>query len=131
MSEYKFNKLVKSSIKKGAFRYLQRIKTSHTKVLHIQYDQLRMQKYLLPHSMPIQLAKFTFLSRIRMLQVGANFKGSNPNPVCPLCKSSYDSQNHLLVCPSLIENDEICKEMPNYDDIFCQNLTKMSQIRNI
>ena len=101
MSEYRLNKLVKSSIKKEAFRYFQQIKTSHTKVLHIQYDQLRMQKYLLPHSMPTQLAKFTFLSRTRMLQVGAHFKGSNPNPVCPLCKSSYDSQNHLLVCPSL------------------------------
>jgi hypothetical protein len=131
MSEYKFNKLVKSSIQKEAFRYLQQIKSSHSKVLHIQYDQLIMQKYLLPLSMPTQLAKFLFLSRTRMLQVGANFKGSNPNPVCPLCKSSYDSQNHLLVCPILIKNNEICKEIPNYDDLFCQNLTKMSQIAKI
>ena len=66
-----------------------------------------------------------------MLQVGANFKGTNPNPICPLCKVGYDSQNHLLICPKLCDENSICKETPNYDDLFSENLQKIMVVAKI
>ena len=41
MSEYSFNKLVKTAIKKETFQYLIKLKNSHSKVIHIQYDELQ------------------------------------------------------------------------------------------
>ena len=90
-----------------------------------------MQQYLLPQKMPTQLAKFTFMCRTRMLPVGANFKAQNPNPLCPLCKVEYDSQIHLLFCPKLLNINAVCKEVPNYDDLFSQNVEKQQKIANI
>ena len=74
--------------------------------------------------MSTQLAKFTFLARTRMIPVGANFKAGNPFPKCPLCKVEYDSQKHLLFCPKLTEENTVCQDIFNYDDLFGKNLQK-------
>ena len=102
MSNYMFKKSVNKAIRHETFKYLQQIKMSHSKVLHIEYDCLKMQSYLQPQKMHTQLAKFTFLCRTRMLQVGANFKGKKSNPLCPLCELFYDSQTNLLECLKLV-----------------------------
>ena len=128
MSQYVFRKLVNTHIKKEAFKYLQKIKSTHTKVLHIQYTRLEIQSYFLPNKMPTTLAKFTFLCRTRMVQVGANFKAGNNFPLCPLCKIQYDSQKHLLDCSKLTEANTICSEVPQYDDLFSKDLKKMLNV---
>ena len=128
MSEYSFNKLVKTSIKNETFQYLIKLKNSHSKVLHIQYDDLKMQEYFLPNKMSTQQAKFAFLARTRMIPVGANFKAGNPFPKCPLCKVEYDSQKHLLFCPKLTNENTVCQEIFQYDDLFSKNLEKQITI---
>ena len=128
MSEYSFNKLVKTSIKNETFQYLIKLKNSHSKVLHIQYDEFKMQEYCLPNKMSTQLAKFAFLARTRMIPVGANFKAGNPFPKYPLCKVEYDSQKHLLFCPKLTNGNTVCQEIFQYDDLFSNNLEKQIAI---
>ena len=123
MSQYIFKKLVNTAIRKETFQYLIKIKNSHSKLLHIQYDQFEMQEYFLPNKMPTQLAKFAFLCRTRMIPVGANFKAGNLFPRCPLCKVEYDSQKHLLFCPKLSDNI-ICQEVLQYGDLFHKNVQK-------
>ena len=124
MSKYAFKMIVKKAIKNEALLYLNRMKMSHSKVLHIQYDHLKMQNHFYQNQMSVQLSKFTFLCRSRMLNVGANFKAGNARPICPLCKADYDSQNHLLVCPKLNDKNAISQSIPSYDDLFCENLRK-------
>ena len=88
--------------RKEAFDYLIKLKNSHSKVLHIQYEKHEMQDYLVPSNISQEVAKFTFLCRTRMLPVGANFKqgGKTKNPFCPVCKivTEYDYQTHLMWC---------------------------------
>ena len=127
MSEYQFKRFVKILIRKEAFAYLENLKSTHSKVFHIQYDFFKLQRYFLPNQIDAQLAKFSFLCRTRMLKVGANYKAGNPNPQCPLCKNNYDSQNHLLSCPELV-GDKVCQEVPEYNDLFGENLEKMMTI---
>ena len=74
LSEYSFKKLVNASIKKEAFKYLDNIKSTHTKVLHIPHKYLEMQDYLTSADNSPDLARFAFLCRSRMLEVGANYK---------------------------------------------------------
>ena len=127
MSKFVFKKKINHAIRQEAYNYLQKIKSTHSKVLHIQYNRLEMQSYFLSQKMPILMAKFTFLCRTRMLQVGANFKGGNNFPVCPLCEISYDNQSHLLVRQKLTDK-EICKQVPKYEDIFSNNVVKMLSV---
>ena len=96
--------------------------------LHIQYYEFKMQEYCLPNKMSTQLAKFAFLARTRMIPVGANFKAGNPFPKCPLCKVESDSQKHLLFCPKLTNENAVCQEIFQYDDLFSKNLEKQIAI---
>ena len=91
-----FKKLVKAAIKDETFRYLNHLKNTYSKVIHIQYGLFKMQEFVSPNKMQSQEAKFAFLSRTRMIPVGANFKVGNSFPKCPLCDVEYDSQKHLL-----------------------------------
>ena len=54
-------------------------------------------------SITVDLAKFTFMCRARMMTVGANYKQGVDNPICPVCKveTELDSQTHLMVCKKL------------------------------
>ena len=124
MSEYTFSKIVKKAVRNEAFQYLQQIKSGHSKVMHIQYDQLQMQDYFLPGRISTQLAKFAFVCRTRMLRVGANYKGKTTRPLCPMCKVEYDSQSHLLACSKLNDNSPVCQDLPYYDDLFGKNILK-------
>ena len=74
LSIYSFKKLVNSAIKKESLNYLVKLKNSHSKVKHIDYEKLAMQDYLSPSRLSPEVAKFTFLCRGRMVQVGANLK---------------------------------------------------------
>ena len=121
-TEYSFKKIVNSAIKKEAFAYLNKLKDSHSKVKHIAYDKHQMQEYMMSPSIPADLAKFTFMSRSRMLAVGANFKQGVDNPVCPICKVEPDTQNHLMVCEDLNLNLVTTKDVPEYVDLFNSNL---------
>ena len=94
---------------------------------HIDYEKLAMQDYLAPTNLSPVVAKFTFLCRSRMVQVGANFKqGKKVNPVCPVCKinTEYDSQPHLMTCTKLNVNTLAKETSPQYDDLFSKNLKK-------
>ena len=96
-SAYSFKKLINTAVQKEAFAYLIRLKNSHSKVKHISYEKYQMQEYMMSPSIPADLAKFTFMSRSRMLAVRANFKQG----VCPVCKVETDTQNYLVVCDDL------------------------------
>lgn len=80
-----------------------------------------MQDYFRPNIIPTQLAKFTFMCRTRMVQVGANYKAGIQNPICPVCKSESDTQSHLLTCSKLNDPNTICKEIPVYENLFSNN----------
>ena len=131
MSKYSFSKLVKSAIREEAFQYLDSLKSGHSKVMHIQYKNFKMQDYFLSNQISTQLAKFTFSCRSRMVTVGANYKAGNQRPLCPLCKVEYDSQPHLLVCAKLTNKNDICQKIPLYDDLFCENLEKKISVVKI
>ena len=92
-----------------------------------------MQDYLVPSNIPTEVAKFTFLCRSRMLQVGANFKkGGKKDPTCPVCKigTEYDSQPHLMVCTKLSVHT-LVNQIPQYDELFGRNLDQKLAIVHI
>ena len=126
LSIYTFQKIVKTAIQKTAFKYLINLKNSHSKVLHISYENLKMQDYLMPSIFSPDVAKFTFLCRSRMVQVGENFKQGRKTTICPICKitSEIDSQPLLMKCSKLNVNYVVYENVPKYQDLFSKSLQK-------
>ena len=61
-----------------------------------------------------------------MLDVGSNYPNKSKDKTCPMCKDSdsMDTQQHLLICPKLSENEVVRNSPPNYQDLFEENVTK-------
>jgi hypothetical protein len=75
LSKQQFKSFVHNCILKKALEYLNLLKSSHTKVLHIKHSKLTLQSYFLPQNIrSVQLSKFILQSRTRMLDLRANFK---------------------------------------------------------
>ena len=92
-----------------------------------------MQDYLASTNNSPDLARFAFLCRSRMLEVGANYKQGLKYPICPVCKidTEYDSQYHLMVCTRLNENVVSSQSSPEYDDLFKPDFDKKMAVVHV
>ena len=83
----------------------------------------------------VEVAKFAFQWRARMVNVGANYKegGRIKFPTCPVClnPTEYDSQQHLLVCKSVNINIFTNQNPSSYDDLFGKNLENRMLVVNM
>lgn len=136
MSKYAFKSLVNKAIKQLAFNWLLSEKnrprsSTLPKGSELNYNQLRLQDYLLPNSMKIKQCKLLFSLRARMVHVRCNFKNSYADLTCPICKdpTHQDTQFHILQCKQLLENENILvgNKIP-YSDLFSKDVKKQSVV---
>jgi hypothetical protein len=68
-----------------------------------------------------------------MLDVGANYPNKSDTTFCPVCedKNMKDTQEHLMICPQLVENTLEVQNVPSYEDLFKDNISKQIQIASI
>ena len=132
-SREQFKNLVDESIHEAAFKYLIEQQKKSSKVLHINYKDLKMQKYLKSKEVNKYFAKFIFGLRSRMLDVVANYPNKSKPNLCTLCKdsNSEDSQQHILKCPKLSENEVVDNNCPSYQDLFDEDVSKQLTISRI
>lgn len=139
MKQSFFHNLVKAAVEKEAFSYLLKKKNGdaetrgHSKVAHIKYRRLEIQDYLRPNRISIQEAKFIFLVRTRMLDIKANFQNAHADMLCVACTDNDETQEHLLQCKVLGDDDMVVEEVPEYLDLFGENLQQkiiVAQILN-
>ena len=78
-----------------------------------------MKEYLSTDKLTLQQKQLLFNLRTRMVLVKCNYKRKyEGNLLCTLCDTqSEESQEHLLVCPALLEDIVVDKSV-NYMDIF-------------
>ena len=133
MSEYRFKKQVMKAVRSKAFEDLIKVKNSHSKVKHIEFKEFKMAKYLEPNTLSNTEAKFAFHARCRMLRVKTNYKQSNSQLFCPVCKQEdiEDSQPHLLQCEALVSDNSLTKKVPEYNQLFSEKLEEQINIVRI
>ena len=67
LSKLEFKSFVLECVRTKALDYLNGIKSSHRKVIHIKHSSLNLQTYFLPQNIrSVQLSKFILQSRTRM-----------------------------------------------------------------
>ena len=103
-----------------------------------------MQPYLLPSSnLTNTFSNFVFLARCRMLDMKSYYKGSHQNLNCNLCSSDKvpnerdphtkyheDSQQHLLLCDEMNQNEVVnpIHQGLMYEDLFSVDILKQIQL---
>ena len=116
----RFKKEIKEIANKLAIKYLQNLKSKHSKTENIPFNKLKAAEYLKDKKIRPDQAKFIFKMRTRMYPVKCNFKNQyQKNLLCDLCKIEEDSQEHLLKC-KVLEHfvPEIKETEIAYKDIF-------------
>ena len=99
LSNYQLKAFLKKIIGEKALSYLNKIKSNHSKVLHIEHKKLDIQEYLQPMNVVnIQSTKFLFLARTGMIDLKVNFRNKfrNYDLNFPLKCDEKDSQHHRL-----------------------------------
>ena len=95
------------------------------------HKQIEMEKYMKPGQTSIQESKFLFMIRTRMLEVKGNFRSKWSDVICPCCKTEEDKQQHLLTCLSLNADGVITGSLPDYNDLFSDNLSRQVELSRI
>ena len=126
-----FRHLVRKKTEEKALEHLNKVKSKHTKVMHIAHSKLSMQAYLEANQHSIQERKFLFALRSRMVDVRVNYRDKYFVTICPCCKMEEDSQEHLLSCHMLVDAGTIVRQSPDYQDLFSNNLERQLNITRI
>ena len=134
LSKEVFRNFLKQKIEEKALLFLNEKKLKHSKVLHIKHDKLEMQEYFCPSNVrSLEISRFLFSARTRMLDVGANFSNKYSDKVkCKLGCDALDTQQHLLECSQLTDNDLIQTGRSfKYDDLFSSHVEEQLAIATI
>ena len=134
LQQDKFRSVVRKAIEEKTYRFLTNLKLKHSKVKHIEHKSLVLQEYLQPRNVQsIQLSKFLFQSRTRMLECRVNFRNryKNEDLLCPLKCGSLDDQKHILECSEIDVNAIIDQEIPEYEDLFGNDVKKQTKVASI
>ena len=134
LTKEQFRKLVQDRIDVKALEYLNCLKAKYSKVLHIQHHSLQLQPYFLPENVKdVQLSKFLFQARSRMLDLRGNFKQKYKmnDWNCELGCNKVDTQEHLLICEKLADSAVSSLQVANYDDLFSNQLGNQLNVASI
>ena len=129
-----YRKFLFKKLEDRVLNYLNGIKSKHSKVMNIKHDTLKLQNYLLPDNQKdVQLSKFIFHAKTRMLKVRHNFKNNyiNKSKECPLGCGSEDTQEHLLDCSKIVESCVSTSDHPIYEDLFSEDILKQNTVASI
>ena len=105
-----FKKLVNTKIREASHSSLLQDKKGKLENLSSHYG---LKEYLSSDKLTLQHKQLLFNLRTRMVMVKCNYKRKyEGNLLCTLCDTqSEESQEHLLVCPALLEDIVVDKSV--------------------
>ena len=82
MSKWCIQKLVKEKTMEAALKYLKIIQSKQTKIMHLKYDDLKIQEYLLDGNQNTNVSKFIFKARSMTLNIKTQKRWKYKDDVC-------------------------------------------------
>ena len=94
MKQVSFERKLKERIHEKTLDRLKNIKNSHSKVKDIDYESLKIQKYLQPNNVKIsrEETKLIFKLRCRVTDVKVNMRNMFTELICDICGIQDESQ---------------------------------------
>ena len=126
MSEDKYTQLCKQNVRIAAFNYLMDKKNKSEIRKHIKYTKLEMAEYLQEDDFcySIREKQNLFACRMYDLDVKANRTWKYNDLFCKSCNipNEIETQEHILQCKTLIEQNTKVTYLPNYSDLFSSEI---------
>ena len=129
-SKEAFKRLVKVKAKEYGLEMLLKKKENHSKMSKLTYSELKLQSYFSIPGINIQQVRNMFKFRVRMAEVGENFRGKSARVACPLCSNHLDNQEMLFQCEVIREKVDIKFGLEDVykDDIKIEVAEEISEI---
>ena len=131
--KWKVKNELRKIISNKSFKYLNDIRQNQSKIKHISYKSLTLQKYLTSSKFTNTEKALLFKNRTRMVDVRENVKNKylNMDYKCDLKCGESDDEQHILDCIVLIEN---CDALYNdftvrYEDLFASEDKKLDAVK--
>ena len=131
-----YKKHIKPCIRRAAFKYLSNLQANHSKVKHIRYQKLEIQKYMVSPIFSNEEVQLLHALRSRSTDCKENFKQRyiSSNLLCSLCQVENDDQQHILRCSALLKNfqsSNLSRENVEYENIFSEDVYKQKEIASL
>ena len=135
MSKCKLKKIVKNNTKEAAFKYLQSLKESHSKLDGLEYSNFEKASYLSSPLFRSEDMRLLLGLRTRTVNgIRNDFRGMYADNMCPLNCGEVDTLPHILQC-SVIKlhhtNSMLAQGDITYQDIFSSNVVRQKQVTEL
>ena len=99
----------------------------------IEYVSLEMAEYLSPKEMDLSIdeQKWLLKCRIEDIDISENGNWNNENIMCKYCHDEAFTQRHLLYCKYLQGKNEILSYIPDYNDLFNEDMNEQIYISRL
>ena len=96
----------------------------HSKGKDLKYSDLSLASYLCASEieMSIYEKKWLYKCRIEDIDIEANRRWNNGDMICVNCENTEMNQRHLLECKYLSGKSEIISYIPEYNDLFKEDI---------
>ena len=124
LSENALKSLVKKQSIEFALEKFLNMKSSHSKLDKITYNELKIQNYLKSSEIPTEESKVLMKWRLHMANFGGNYGQSEKK--CPLCEEHLDNQEDCFKnCPVVAQK---LGHSLKYEDIFIQPSSEIAKL---
>ena len=125
MSKVKFKEIVKRQTQVKAFEYLNKLKSEHSTIAHIEHKEWKMADYLAPTELELSIEerKYIFKCRSKDLDLKMNkfWMYEKSDKLC-VCEKYEETQSHIIECEILINKNEILSYIPSYNELFGEDI---------
>ena len=118
-SKAAFKRIMDKKCKQFALDKFNELKSLHSKMKNLHYDDLKLQKYLKLKELTVEESKHLLLWRLRMTNFGKNY--GDGDKLCPACHNHEDSQEKIFECDVMKKSVKIDLK---YSEIFSLNPSK-------
>ena len=126
ISSGNIKKLVKLKTKEAAFKFLTEEKLKQSKISHGNYDELRIQEYLLEGNKNTEVSRFVFKARAKCLDIKMQKPWKYKDILCIGCGVESETGDELISC-LCYSNDKVIEPM-FYDWFFNGTVSEMNKL---
>ena len=135
MPKLRFKKIVRTKVLQAAFKYLQSLKQSHSKMDKIQCDKFETSSYMTSPLFRYDDVNLLLGLRTRTVRgIRNDFGGLYTDKSCPLGCGEIDTLPNILTCKVLKQHHvstDVSSSDIRYEDIFSSDILKQKQVTEL
>ena len=132
MNTTNYKDKIKTKIREAGMKHLKQMKSKHSKMENLKYDNLEMAQYPKSPLFDFQSVQMLLALRTRTVRgIKNDFRSMIQDVTCPLRCAHIDTIPNILICPAIqqhIHTNQVANGEIKYEDIFSTDILKQKQV---